>query len=325
MRSFFMAIKTKMNKFQVCFSLITLMTSFSAFSMGMVSCETSSNGYSFSDQSYDRYLAERQSIDKCTKHSQTTNDECFANIACSDSYSRPMITCSTSSNGYSFSDISRDASVASRESIKKCTNHSQTSNDECNANISCNDNYERPMVTCSTSSNGYSFADQSRDPMLASRESIKKCTSHSQTTNDECNVNISCDNAPSRPMVACSTSSNGYNFRDEARDTSVAIKQSVLKCTNHSQTNNAECNANIICDGQRSGPVYPTPIYPEPVYPAPIQPAPDRRGEICSIRRFDPSGILITVHEGRGRGRREACEQARNQCRQELKGRQYCE
>lgn len=220
----------------------------------MTSCKTSSNGRHFSDESRNRSLARRQAVSHCTAHSQTTDSECRANVICdnesaSQANHRKIIKCSTSSNKRNFSDESRDISVARVQAISHCTAHSQTNDRECRANISCNDgSYYSPMITCATSSNGRNFLDKSRDVSLAKMQAISHCTSHSRTTDTECRANIYCnDTNIQRPMISCSTSSNGRNFSDESRDISVARTQAISHCTGHSRTNNRECRANIYC------------------------------------------------------------------------------
>ncbi len=217
-----------------------------------VTCNTSSNGYSFSDKSRDSSVARAHALRQCSNHSRTSNDECNANISCGDdAYSNPMVTCATESNGYSFSDVSRSSSLSRSHAIKACNKHSRTSNDECNANVSCNDgSYARPMVKCSTSSNGYSFSDKSRDKAISWDHAVKQCKNHSRTSNNECSANVTCNDGASYPaMVKCSTESNGYSFSDRSRDPSISSSHAISQCKKHSRTSNDECSANLYCDG----------------------------------------------------------------------------
>lgn len=227
-----------------------------------VSCNTSSNGYSFSDRSRDASLARRNALASCQGHSRTSNDECRVNVSCDNDYNvSPMVTCSTSSNGYSFSDVSRDASLTRGMVAKACQAHSRTTNEECSVNVSCNDgSYTRPMVTCSTSSNGYSFSDVSRSAELTSRSAISQCSAHSRTSNAECSVNVSCnDGSIVRPMVKCTTESNGYSFSDQSRSIRVTTDSVIKSCQGHSRTSNEECRANIYCDGSEYEEAIPAP------------------------------------------------------------------
>lgn len=226
---------------------LTVSTCLFAHNRPFVTCDTSSNGYFFSDRSRDGNLASSHAIEHCKNHPQTNNAECRANIACSDAYANPMVTCSTSSNSYHFADKSRDREVASSQTIRKCKQHPETSNDECRANIRCDDTRARPMISCNTSSNGYRFSDQSRDRDVAVSHAISKCKQHPETSNDQCRANIACSDSRANPMVFCDTSSNGYRFSDSARDSSVARSHAIKKCTDHRSTANDECRANISC------------------------------------------------------------------------------
>lgn len=161
----------------------------------MVSCETSSNGYRFADESRDASLARQQTISHCTSSPYTTNAECSANIWCNDQgYYPPMVTCGTSSNGYQFTDESRDVSLARAQAISKCSASPYTTNDECTANVGCNDRgYYPPFVTCTTMSNGYRFSDESRDQFVAQRQAVAQCTRSPYTNNRECEANVACE------------------------------------------------------------------------------------------------------------------------------------
>jgi hypothetical protein len=328
---------------------------------GMITCSTSSNGYNFSDESLDRELAKTQSINHCTSSSYTVNAECRANVLCSDEYNRPMIQCTTSSNNYDFSAESRDRSVAVTSAVNKCAASSYTSNDECRSNVACNDGYNAPMVQCTTSSNGYNFADQSRDPVVAKNQTINQCAASSYTSNAECRANVSCQGEYSAPMVQCETSSNGYRFNDESRDPEVAKTSTLNLCTASSYTNNAECRANLWCTGGQSQdpqyprdprnpypnptpnpwPLPPSDPYPTPApnpWPVPVPPRDPRpnprpeprpipappREELCTVSRFDPAGMFIQSYRGTGRSSGDACVVAQNMCQREIKGRQYC-
>jgi hypothetical protein len=166
----------------------------------MVTCETSSNGYRFSDESRDPDLAKREATRQCRENRSTNNAECDANVACRGGHGRgdrgerrnPMVRCETSSNGYRFSDESRDRELAKREATRQCRENRSTNNQECTANVACDDEYPRPMVRCETSSNGYRFSDESRDPALARSEATRQCRENRSTNNEECNANVAC-------------------------------------------------------------------------------------------------------------------------------------
>ena len=164
-------------------------------------------------------------------------------------YSYNFTSCTTSSNGQSFSKESRDFRYAKRKVLSLCKANSRTSNAECDANILCdNERHYRPMLTCSTSSNGLNFSDESRDTQVAKRSAISQCKASGRTSNAECDANIICnDSNHYKPMLICSTSSNGLSFSDENRVRSVAKKSALRQCKANSRTSNAECDANIFC------------------------------------------------------------------------------
>lgn len=303
-------------KLKIFISMMSLLASVSAFSdnrdgssYGMVSCTTSSNGYNFNDESLDRYLAKSQTIAHCLSNQSTNNEECQVNATCDGEYAREMVSCSTTSNGYKFFDESRDSQVSKSHAIAQCVANQSTNNDECSVNVACSDRPSRPMVTCSTSSNGYNFSDETRDSLTSRSHAIAKCVANQSTNNSECNANVSCSDGPARPMISCSTSSNGYRFNDESRDPEVARAETAKKCIANQSTNNAECNANIICDGRGS-------------YNPPRPPRSEM--ESCTVKRFDPSGMFIQAYTGSGY-RGEACEVAKANCEGSIRGRQYCE
>jgi len=223
-----------------------------SYTAPMVRCNTSSNGYSFHDETRSAALSKKHAIKKCTAHSRTSNAECNANVACNDgSIVNPIVKCQTSSNGYSFSDKSRDINLSTKHAIAQCKEHSKTSNAECDVNVSCNDGSIAPaMVRCETSSNGYRFSDKSRSAALSSSHAITQCKKHSKTSNAECSVNVSCnDGSYAAPMVKCGTSSNGYRFSDRSRSPELSADHAIKACKKHSRTTNRECSANIMCEG----------------------------------------------------------------------------
>ena len=116
-----------------------LLLSFSASACRpFISCETTSNGRHYSDESRDSSLARSSAINQCTSSSYTSNPECRANVVCGDDlYTSPMMRCETSSNGRNYSDESRDEALAQASAIRKCTGSSYTSNAECRANYYC--------------------------------------------------------------------------------------------------------------------------------------------------------------------------------------------
>lgn len=114
-----------------------------------------------------------------------------------------MITCTTFSNGLEFSDESRDPSVARSSVAEQCRSNRRTNNSECDANIACNDgSYNPPMFTCTTSSNGLEFFNESRDPWVARTSVAEQCRDNKRTSNAECDANVICnDDGPSYPRT----------------------------------------------------------------------------------------------------------------------------
>ncbi len=228
----------------------------------LLECSTSSNGYSFSRQGRDTQLLIRLIIGQCQASAATSNQECSANVACNDgAYYAPFVSCTTSSNTYNFTDQSRDPSLARSEAIRQCQASAATNNQECSANVACSSNLGPmppvlPMISCTTSSNGFNFTDQSRDPSLARSEAIRQCQASAATSNQECSANVACnDGSYYHPMISCGTTSNAYNFTDQSRDPSLARSEAIRQCQASAATNNQECSANVACnDGQYYAP-----------------------------------------------------------------------
>lgn len=104
-----------------------------------------------------------------------------------------MITCRTSSNGYEFSNESRDRTVAISELIDECASYDAVSDAECKANVSCNDGLNYPkMMVCTTSSNGYEFSNESRSRDVAISGLVSECTSYDEVSDAECKANVLC-------------------------------------------------------------------------------------------------------------------------------------
>lgn len=55
-----------------------------------------------------------------------------------------LTTCSTSSNGYSFSETSSDYYFARNSAAEQCRAHRRTDNYECDRNVECNDGGYEP-------------------------------------------------------------------------------------------------------------------------------------------------------------------------------------
>ena len=235
-----------------------------------------------------------------------------------DRFEPPIYTCSTNSNGLVFSNQSRDVYLARQTVQQQCQADQRTSNDECNANVACNDGSPvPPIITCTTSSNGLTFSDESRDPNIARQHAQAQCSADQRTSNDECNANIACnDGSRTNPMITCSTTSNGLNFSDISRDPNVARQHAQTQCIADQRTSNNECNANIACEIE--GGQYPSPNpYPAPTpIPTPYPPAPPTPS--CIANRYDPAGMFIQNYEARD------CQGAMAQCNSEIRGRQYC-
>lgn len=292
----------------------------------MITCTTSSNGLEFSDESRDASVARSSVTGQCRSNQRTNNSECDANIACNDgSNNRPMITCTTSSNGLEFSVESRDLSTARANVAGQCVSNQRTSNSECKANVFCSDysggnggngGYDnQPMITCTTSSNGLEFLDESRDASVARANVTGQCRSNQRTSNAECDANVMCnDGRDNRPMISCTTSSNGLEFLDESRDPWVARSNVTAQCRSNQRTSNAECDANVMCSND-SGPSYPR----TPQEPPRREPIPVPRRENCVANRFDPAGRFVQSYRG------QECSEAMKMCNVEIRGRQYCE
>jgi len=161
-----------------------------------------------------------------------------------------FVTCSTESNGVLFSKAERDPSLARSLTSGACTNDARTNNEECNANLWCNNDsiIAPPMITCRTLSNNIPFSRASRDLSLSKKLTLASCVNDAHTNNEECNANITCDGIPTPRMITCKTDSNGIKFNHSDRDANLAKTLALSSCVNDSHTNNEECNSNLWCN-----------------------------------------------------------------------------
>jgi hypothetical protein len=240
-------------------------------------------------------------------------------------YYDSMVTCSTSSNGYSFVEESFDG-FSPRETVKnQCKANGRTNNADCVLNLRCNDyRTENLVITCQTFSNGYKFAEDNRDGLVARDTTKNQCKTHSKTNNADCITNLTCnDNGRNPQITICTTTSNGYKFAEENRDGFVAREAAKQLCISSSRTNNNDCVFNLSCYsvGQSSypQPTYPQPTYPQPTYPTPVEPRrPTPPRVSCVANRYDPAGMFIQSYSG------WSCGDALALCNSELRGRQSC-
>lgn len=170
-------------------------------------------------------------------------------------YPSYYVVCNTHSNGYQFAVNGTDP-LSVRQSVQRqCQASSSTNNADCITNTQCNDNGQsQSMVTmCTSNSNGRRFAVELRDP-IASRTEVKRiCQADSSTNNADCVTNIQCnDGGYSKQQVStCRTHSNGRRFAFEEIDPQVARNNAKDACKRDSNTNNADCITNLICENDR--------------------------------------------------------------------------
>jgi hypothetical protein len=128
--------------------------------------------------------------------------------------------------------------------------------------------------TCRTNSNGYQFSDGASDRESARQSTINDCTSNAYTANGDCRYNVSCDGDSPYFWARCTTTSNGYTFRDGGADVVTTREGVINQCTSNPYTNNGACRANVHCDGGSYSPYPPQPYPPAPPNPYPPQPYP---------------------------------------------------
>lgn len=211
-----------------------------------ITCTTVSNGLNFSKSELHADLARQLVRDACEQSSSTNNSECDANVTCDSNVPAHFVTCSTESNGLNFQKSELNPGLARQLAIQDCEQSSSTNNAECDANITCDDQTSLRFVSCSTMSNGLNFEKSERSMGLARQLAVQSCEQNSSTNNAECDANSICAGEV-KPLVKCSTESNGLVFEKVERSYSVARDQSLKACEQSSSTNNSECDGNVIC------------------------------------------------------------------------------
>ena len=104
----------------------------------------------------------------------------------------PM-ACETGSNGKIFSNVGQPWEIpALRDSVTaNCRADASTSNAECDAYVICQD-ARLPKQSCVSWSNGASFSAVAMNEVLARENATTACHADAQTSNAECDRNVSC-------------------------------------------------------------------------------------------------------------------------------------
>lgn len=119
-----------------------------------ISCRTESNGYNFNEWGYRSNRVRERVINRCLSNFGVTAFECQVNVSCNDgSYTPPMVTCDTRSNGQFFSDQSKNSALTRNHVIEKCQNSWGTNFNQCSRNARCG-NEVRPTPTPGHGFNG---------------------------------------------------------------------------------------------------------------------------------------------------------------------------
>ncbi|MCR9205772.1 MAG: hypothetical protein NXH75_14400 [Halobacteriovoraceae bacterium] len=101
-------------------------------------CETYSNGYVFKRKRFSLEGAKTSVVDVCNGHSRTTNAECRSLLQCRSLYSTPSeVSCTTESNGYTFTLHGWERKVIRSRVVSRCQDHSRTTNSECREFVEC--------------------------------------------------------------------------------------------------------------------------------------------------------------------------------------------
>ncbi len=104
----------------------------------LIGCATSSNGLEFTQEHQNRQVALERVFEDCIRDPRTSRDECNANIVCEgDLNPPPMVVCTSTSRGLSFSDQCRNPGVARSHAINACAANPKTNNTECESHTTC--------------------------------------------------------------------------------------------------------------------------------------------------------------------------------------------
>jgi hypothetical protein len=155
---------------------------------------------------------------------------------------------------------------------------------------------------CATFSRGLLFRTSHYNPGYAQNVALNNCKSSGSTSNSECDSNLVCTDRPA-PMDRCSTFSRGLLFESSSDVRGFAQHQAIARCKASGSTSNTECDSNVRCDLDPSGPVDPYPPMPtDPYPPRPTDPYPPGPGP-----SYPPSSGQVRATELVGQWRASNC------------------
>ena len=164
-----------------------------------------------------------------------------------------MTSCRTESVGIVFQVQDPIASIANQKVVEQCSQNSSTNNQECAANVICDDQNSWQSFHCSTVSAGKEFSYNDSNQDFASKIAVAQCQKDSSTNNSECQNNVGCTQSQSggwggNPQsYLCESVSHGTLFQSQDTIQSIALNLVIQKCSRDSSTSNAECNNNSDC------------------------------------------------------------------------------
>ena len=101
-------------------------------------CSTYSNGIIFENISMDVKSLKQNVLDECLTAPRIITSQCLNNLTCSNLYEAiKLVSCSTSSNGLTFYDVSHDEKSSKETANILCISNSQTDPEECAENLRC--------------------------------------------------------------------------------------------------------------------------------------------------------------------------------------------
>lgn len=101
-------------------------------------CSTYSNGSIFENISMNVKSLRENVLDECLTAPQIISSQCISNLTCSNLYeATQLVSCSTSSNGLTFSDVSLDEKYSRETANILCVSNPHTDPEDCAENLKC--------------------------------------------------------------------------------------------------------------------------------------------------------------------------------------------
>jgi hypothetical protein len=158
--------------------------------------------------------------------------------------------CATQSKGVEYAQMAPDPASAQSAAVSACQAAPTSDNNECSNNITCDQGFQTPAVSCATQSKGTEYPASSEFQNLAQLEAVGTCQQAGTSDNNECANSVVCQDqaAPAGSVALCTTTSAGLSFQSQSAYASLASGEAVDLCSANGQTNNNECTANASCN-----------------------------------------------------------------------------